>query len=82
MVVHDLAEMCGLDVPPAKFKKFSKFGSTFLVKRVDRDGDKRIHFASAMTMLGKTDGAYGVDGIVILISCLLLNPMVQNRIKI
>ena len=62
IVVHDLAEMCGLDVPKAKLEKFSKFGSTFLVKRFDRDGDKRIHFASAMTMLGKTDGASGVDG--------------------
>ena len=41
---------------------FSKTGSTFLVKRFDRDGDNRIHFASAMTLLGKTDGASGNDG--------------------
>lgn len=62
MVTHDLAVMCDLDVPEAKLEKFSKLGSTFLVKRFDRDGDKRIHFASAMTMLGKTDGASGSDG--------------------
>ena len=61
-VVHDLAEMCGLDVPDAKLETFSKSGSTFLVKRFDRDGKKRIHFASAMTLLGKTDGASGSDG--------------------
>lgn len=61
-VVHDLAEMCGLDVPEAKMETFSKNGSTFLVKRFDRDGKKRIHFASAMTLLGKTDGASGNDG--------------------
>ncbi len=62
MVVHDLAVLCSLDVPEAKLEKLSKHGSTFLVKRFDRDGDRRIHFASAMTLLGKTDGASGADG--------------------
>lgn len=61
-VVHDLARMCGLNVPESKIEKFSKLGSTFLVKRFDRDGEKRIHFASAMTLLGKTDGASAEDG--------------------
>jgi len=62
MVVHDLAMMCGLDVPEAKLENFSKTGSTFLIKRFDRDGEKRIHFASAMTLLGKNDGAGAADG--------------------
>ena len=62
-VAHDLAKMCSLNVPESKIEKFSKLGSTFLVKRFDRDGEKRIHFASAMTMLGKTDGASSQDGI-------------------
>ena len=62
MVVHDLAIMCGLNVPEAKAEKFSKLGTTFLVKRFDRDGEKRIHFSSAMTMLGKSDGANAADG--------------------
>lgn len=61
-VVHDLAKLCGLSVPVAKLETFSKAGSTFLVKRFDRDGNKRIHFSSAMTLLGKTDGASGNDG--------------------
>ena len=61
-VVHDLAELCGLDVPEAKLETFSKKGSTFLVKRFDRNGDKRIHFSSAMTLLGKTDGSSGTEG--------------------
>ena len=43
-------------------EKFSKTGSTFLVKRFDRDGEQRIHFSSAMTMLGKKDGANATDG--------------------
>lgn len=62
MVTHDLAKMCGLNVPKAKAEKFSKLGTTFLVKRFDRDGKQRIHFSSAMTMLGKTDGANAIDG--------------------
>lgn len=62
MVVHDLAIMCGLNVPEAKLENFSKTGSTFLIKRFDRDGKKRIHFASAMTLLGKNDGANASDG--------------------
>ncbi len=61
-VVHDLAKMCGLNVPESKLTNFSKYGSTFLVRRFDRDGDRRIHFASAMTMLGKQDGASAADG--------------------
>lgn len=62
MVVHDLATQCSLNVPEAKLENFSKNGSTFLTKRFDRDGDKRIHFASAMTLLGKNDGANASDG--------------------
>lgn len=37
---------------------FSKFGSTFLVKRFDRELDRRIHFTSAKALLGCTDGDY------------------------
>lgn len=62
MVVHDLAMMCGLNVPEAKLENFSKTGSTFLTKRFDRVGEQRIHFASGMTLLGKNDGAHAADG--------------------
>lgn len=62
MVAHELAKLCGLNVPEARLQSFSKYGSTFMVKRFDRDGTKRIHFASAMTLLGKTDGASSGDG--------------------
>lgn len=62
MVAHDLAGLCGLNVPEAKLEKFSPLGSTFLIKRFDRSGSKRVHFASAMTLLGKTDGASAADG--------------------
>lgn len=62
MVAHELAAMFGLNVPEAKTEKFSKLGTTFLVKRFDRKGSQRVHFSSAMTMLGKKDGADMVDG--------------------
>lgn len=62
MVVHDLAVQCNLNVPEARIENFSKNGSTFLTKRFDRNKDKRIHFASAMTLLGKNDGADASDG--------------------
>lgn len=61
MVVHDLAVRCGLNVPEAKMETFSHTGSTFLVKRFDREGKKRIHFSSAMTLLGKKDGEDGAS---------------------
>ena len=60
--VHDLAKACGIIVPESKVCRYSDLGSTFLVKRFDRDdAGNRIHFASAMTMLGLRDGA--ADGV-------------------
>lgn len=61
-VAHHLAGLCGLNVPESRLDKFSEPGSTFLVKRFDRNQSKRIHFASAMTLLGKTDGASAANG--------------------
>lgn len=61
--VLDLAKLCGLNVPESRLMKFSKLGSTFLVKRFDRDGDRRIHFMSAMTALGKKDGDNASSGV-------------------
>jgi len=60
-VAHDLAVKCGLKVPEAKLETFSDAGSTFLTKRFDRSGIRRIHFTSAMALLGKLDGA-GAEG--------------------
>ena len=62
IVAHDLAAKCGLNVPEAKLETFSVTGSTYLAKRFDRAGTRRIHFSSAMALLGKTDGA-GAEGV-------------------
>jgi serine/threonine-protein kinase HipA len=56
-VVHDLAKEAGLNVPETKAAMFYSKQHTFLSKRFDRtDKGERIHFASAMTLLGHTDG--------------------------
>ena len=57
-----MARDADLDVPDVKKETFSAKGSTFLVKRFDRAGTRRIHFASAMTLLGKIDGLDADDG--------------------
>ena len=58
--VYDLAKKCNLNVVDSYVMKFSKSGSTFLIKRFDRENEngkmKRIHFESAMALLGKKDG--------------------------
>lgn len=55
-VTHDLAKMCQLNVPESRLECYSDAGSTFLVKRFDRQADRRIHFSSALALLGKKDG--------------------------
>ncbi len=63
MIVHKLAVESGLNIAKAMIKKFSHKYHTFLTKRFDRTKEKRIHFASAMTMLGYTDGTDFHDGV-------------------
>lgn len=64
MVVHQLANACGIVVPDAKLQKFSGKHHTFLSKRFDRiENNRRLHFASAMTILGYQDGADHIDGV-------------------
>lgn len=63
LVVHDLAVQAGLSVPEARIDRFSSKYHTYLNKRFDRmDNGQRIHFASALTMLGYTDGVSYADG--------------------
>ena len=63
-VVHRLAHNAGIQMAEGIAKKFSSPNHTFLTKRFDRMPDgQRIHFASAMTLLGYTDGRDYLDGI-------------------
>ncbi len=61
-VVNELAKKAGLHVAEGQAKKFTRAHHTYLTKRFDRIGDKRIHFASAMTLLGRNDGADAASG--------------------
>jgi serine/threonine-protein kinase HipA len=54
-LVHDLARDCDISVPDSTIVKLGTGHSTFLVKRFDRDGDSRVFYSSAMTLLNRTD---------------------------
>jgi serine/threonine-protein kinase HipA len=63
MVVNDLAQKAGIDIAEAMIQKFNGRHHTYLTKRFDRTfTNKRIHFASAMTLLGHSDGTDYQDG--------------------
>lgn len=58
MVAFSIASDAGLRVSSAMIQRFSGRHHTFLNKRFDRnENGERIHFASAMTLLGYNDGA-------------------------
>lgn len=57
MVVNELAIHAGLNMAEGKLQQFNNRYHTYLTKRFDRTAKgERIHFASAMTLLGYTDG--------------------------
>ncbi len=66
MVTHTLAVGAGLSIAEARAEKFGRPHHSFLTKRFDRvvvaGTRRRIHCASAMTMLGYSDGAGHADG--------------------
>lgn len=52
-----LAKQCNIEVAPFEVRTLFNTNATFLTRRFDRDDQsRRIHFTSAMTMLGYTDG--------------------------
>lgn len=84
MVVHTLARSCGLRVPESLLRRFASPHHTFLVKRFDRTPDeKRLHFASAMTLTGHTDGDDGSTGVSYLeIAQVLIEQGAQTKIDL
>ena len=64
MVVHELAIQAKISVPNALVKKLASPYHTYLSQRFDRTEDnKRIHFASAMTLLQRKDGDDADSGV-------------------
>ena len=79
MVVHNLAKQAQINVADAFIEKFSGRHHTFITKRFDRIQHQRIHFASAMTLLGYSDGADFQEGVSYL---QLAEFIMQNGVNI
>jgi len=67
-VAVDLALRAGIAVPQTRLQRFGSSGGqghhTFLSRRFDRsDGGRRLHFASAMTLLDQIDGQGADEGV-------------------
>ncbi|PCJ80583.1 MAG: toxin HipA [Flavobacteriales bacterium] len=62
-IVNQMAHELGINVATGEAKIYSQKRHTFLTKRFDRTSDnKRIHFASAMSLLGYKDGFNHKEG--------------------
>ena len=59
---HKMAAECGIDVAETRILESNKGDSILLSKRFDRNGEKRIHMASSMSLLGYDDGTDGSSG--------------------
>lgn len=64
MVANDLANQSGINIAESLIKQFNSKHHTFLTKRFDRTSNGgRLHFSSAMTLLGYNDGVDAADGV-------------------
>ncbi len=63
-IVTQMAGEFGIHVPQTAVRRYSSRHHTFLTRRFDRDGMlARYYFASAMTLLGYTDGDDAAAGV-------------------
>ncbi|OGT47982.1 MAG: toxin HipA [Gammaproteobacteria bacterium RIFCSPHIGHO2_12_FULL_41_15] len=64
MLIYHLARSAGIDMADSILKRFNSRHHTFLNKRFDRtDSQQRIHFASAMTLLQRSNGEDASTGV-------------------
>lgn len=64
MVVHELGVQAKMTLPNASVRKLGSSYHTYLSQRFDRTEDKRrIHYASAMTLLQRRDGDDADSGV-------------------
>ncbi|MBN3255937.1 type II toxin-antitoxin system HipA family toxin [Pectobacterium brasiliense] len=82
MVCYQLALAAGVDMFPSEIRKFSSEHHTFLTKRFDRVGDKRIHFSSAMTQLQYYDGEQSDGASYLEIAEFLSNSGAQTKVDL
>jgi len=63
-IVNELARLAGLRVPEAMSRRLTQRRHTYLSRRFDRlPAGGRVHFASAMTLLGYADGTDAAAGV-------------------
>lgn len=63
-LVYKLAKLSQITISEAKAQKFNSRHNTFISKRFDRTSrGRRIHFASAMTLLQREDGDDATKGV-------------------
>ncbi|WP_445772563.1 type II toxin-antitoxin system HipA family toxin [Shewanella sp.] len=79
MVCYELALAAGIEVSPSEIRKLSTKHHTFLTKRFDRIGDKRLHFSSAMTQLQYYDGEHSHGASYLEIAEFLSNQGSQTK---
>lgn len=79
MVCYELALAAGVEMFPSEIRKFSTQHHTFLTKRFDRIGDKRLHFSSAMTQLQYYDGEHSHGASYLEIAEFLCNQGSQTK---
>lgn len=79
MVCYELALAAGIEMFPSEIRKFSTPHHTFLTKRFDRMGEKRLHFSSAMTQLQYYDGEHSHGASYLEIAEFLSNQGAQTK---
>ncbi|MGE6606183.1 type II toxin-antitoxin system HipA family toxin [Halomonas sp. NPDC076908] len=79
MVCYELALAAGIEMFPSEIRKLSTRHHTFLTKRFDRMGDKRLHFSSAMTQLQYYDGEHSQGASYLEIAEFLSNQGAQTK---
>lgn len=79
MVCYELALQAGVEMFPSEIRRYSSEHHTFLTKRFDRVGDKRIHFSSAMTQLQYYDGEQSAGASYLEIAEFLMNNGAQTK---
>ena len=79
-LVWQLARSAGIETVSSDIRRFSGEHDTFLTRRFDRtESGERIHFASAMMMLGKKDGDSSSASYLDLAGFLIRNGAQVNR---
>lgn len=79
MLCHELALAAGVEMAPCQIYKYSSRHHTFITKRFDREGNKRIHFSSAMTQLQYSDGEQSQGASYLEIAEFLTNQGAQTE---